>query len=71
MCLSDLHLTAALNRLLEIEENLFASEIIREKIFLNFKEEIPYSCQVEIEEFKEGRERYDIGAVIYVMREMA
>ena len=47
----------------------FASEIIREKIFLNFKEEIPYSCQVEIEEFKEGRERYDIGAVIYVMRD--
>lgn len=47
----------------------FASEIIREKIFLNYKEEIPYSCEVEIEEFKEGRERYDISAVIYVMRE--
>ena len=47
----------------------FASEIIREKIFLNYKEEIPYSCEVAIEEFKEGRERYDISAVIYVMRE--
>ena len=47
----------------------FASEIIREKILLNYKEEIPYSCEVEIESFKEGEERYDIGAVIYVMRE--
>ncbi len=47
----------------------FASEIIREKILLNYKEEIPYSCEVEIETFKEGEERYDIGAVIYVMRE--
>jgi len=47
----------------------FASEIIREKIFLNYKEEIPYSCQVEIEEFHEGAERYDISAVIYVMRD--
>ena len=47
----------------------FASEIIREKILLNYKDEIPYSCQVEIEYFKEGEERYDIGAVIYVMRD--
>ena len=47
----------------------FASEIIREKILLNYKEEIPYCCQVEIESLKEGEERYDIGAVIYVMRD--
>lgn len=47
----------------------FASEIVREKIFLNYKEEVPYSCEVEIEEFKEGAERYDISAVIYVMRD--
>lgn len=47
----------------------FASEILREKIFLNYSDEIPYSCQVEIEEFKEGSQRYDIKAVIYVMRE--
>ena len=46
----------------------FASEIIREKIFLNYKEEIPYSCEVAIEEFKEGAERYEISAIIYVMR---
>lgn len=47
----------------------FASEIIREKILLNYSQEIPYSCEVSIEEFKEGAERYDISAVIYVIRE--
>ena len=47
----------------------FASEIIREKILLNYKDEITYSCKVEIESFKEGEERYDISAIIYVMRD--
>lgn len=47
----------------------FASEIIREKILENYKEEIPYCCEVEIESFKEGKERFDIGAVIYVMKD--
>ncbi|MBQ1618320.1 MAG: GTPase Era [Bacteroidales bacterium] len=47
----------------------FASEIIREKILLFYKEEIPYSCEVVVESFKEGQERYDISAVIYVMRD--
>ena len=47
----------------------FASEIVREKIFLNRKEEVPSCCQVEIEQFKEGSERYDISGVIYVMRD--
>ena len=47
----------------------FASEIIREKILLNYDKEIPYCCQVEVDEFKEGAERYDISAVIYVMRD--
>ena len=46
----------------------FASEIIREKILLNYSQEIPYSCEVAVEEFKEGESRYDISAVIYVMR---
>ena len=47
----------------------FASEIIREKILLNYSEEIPYCCEVEVETFKEGTERYEIGAVINVMRD--
>ena len=47
----------------------FASEIIREKILLNYSQEIPYSCEVVVEAFKEGAERYEISAVIYVMRD--
>lgn len=47
----------------------FASEIIREKILLNYGQEIPYCCEVSVEEFREGEERYDISAVIYVMRD--
>ena len=47
----------------------FAEEIIREKILLNYKEEIPYCCQAQVETFKEDADRYDISAVIYVMRD--
>ena len=47
----------------------FASEIIREKILENYDKEIPYCTEVVIEKFKEGDERYDIGAVINVMRD--
>jgi GTP-binding protein Era len=47
----------------------FASEIIREKIFLTYSKEIPYSAEVAIEEFKEEEELYRISAVIYVARE--
>jgi len=47
----------------------FAQEIIREKILLNYSQEIPYCCEVGIESFKEGQERYDISAVIYVARD--
>lgn len=46
----------------------FASEIIREKILLQYSQEIPYCCEVVVDAFKEGEERYDISAVIYVMR---
>ena len=47
----------------------FAQEIIREKILLNYSQEIPYCCEVNVESFKEGAERYDISAIIYVMRD--
>ena len=47
----------------------FASEIIREKIFLNYSQEIPYSVEVTIEEFIENDQRYSIRAVINVMRD--
>lgn len=47
----------------------FASEIIREKIFLTYSKEIPYCTEVAIEEFKEESNLYLISAVIYVARE--
>jgi GTP-binding protein Era len=47
----------------------FMSEIIREKIFIHYKKEIPYSCEVEVTEFKNRGERTDIRAEIYVERE--
>ncbi|MBN2762160.1 MAG: GTPase Era [Bacteroidales bacterium] len=50
-------------------ERFFVSEIIREKILRNYKQEIPYSCQVEIESFTEGEGLDRIRAVIYVLRE--
>ncbi|MFA5713085.1 MAG: GTPase Era [Bacteroidales bacterium] len=47
----------------------FASEIIREKIFIQYRKEIPYSTEVVIEEFKEEPEINRISAIIYVARE--
>lgn len=50
-------------------ERFFASEIIREKIFLNYEQEIPYSCEVGIESFKEEKDIIRVRAVIYVERD--
>lgn len=50
-------------------ERFFVTEIIREKILVQYKKEIPYSVEVEVEEFKEAKERIDIRAVIHVARE--
>lgn len=49
-------------------ERFFASEIIREKIFLNYKKEIPYSTEVAIEDFHEEEKIIRIRANIYVER---
>jgi GTP-binding protein Era len=52
-------------------ERFFASEIIREKIFLQYQKEIPYSCEVVIDEFKEDPESKGlirIYSTIYVAR---
>ena len=50
-------------------ERFFASEIIREKIFLNYEQEIPYSTEVSITSFKEEEEIIRISATIYVERD--
>jgi GTP-binding protein Era len=47
----------------------FVSEIIREKLLLNYQKEIPYSCEVHIDSYKESPEIDRISAVIYVARD--
>jgi GTPase len=49
-------------------ERFFASEIIREKIFTNYKKEVPYSCEVVITEFKEKDDIIVIRSEILVER---
>ncbi|MGC3979603.1 MAG: GTPase Era [Paludibacteraceae bacterium] len=47
----------------------FVTEIIREKILLNYEKEIPYSAEVEVEQFQEEENLIRINAVIYVERD--
>lgn len=47
----------------------FASEIIREKILLNYDKEIPYCCEIEIDAYKEEPTIDRISATIYVARQ--
>lgn len=47
----------------------FVAEIIREKILLQFKKEIPYSVEVEITDYKEDEQITRINATIFVERE--
>ena len=50
-------------------ERFFASEIIREKILLNYRKEVPYSVEVEIESYSESDDIINISAVIHVERD--
>ena len=47
----------------------FVSEIIREKIFLNYHEEVPYSTEVIVDAYKEEDKIINIMAYIFVIRE--
>jgi GTP-binding protein Era len=47
----------------------FVTEIIREKILLNYDKEIPYSVEVEVEQFQEDERLIRINAVVYVERD--
>jgi GTP-binding protein Era len=49
-------------------ERFFAAEMVREKIFKLYKKEVPYSCEVAIEEFKEDDDIIRIRGTIYVER---
>ncbi|MDO9340621.1 MAG: GTPase Era [Bacteroidales bacterium] len=50
-------------------ERFFASEIIREKILVNYQKEIPYSVEIEIESFTEEKNLIKIRALIHVIRD--
>lgn len=47
----------------------FVTEIIREKILLNYDKEVPYSTEVIVEKFDESETAIHIMAVIYVERD--
>lgn len=49
-------------------ERFMVAEIIREKIFRHFKQEIPYSVEVVVVSFKDEDDRLKISAEIYVNR---
>lgn len=57
------------DQLTDKTERFVASEIIREKILLNYKKEVPYSVEVNIDEFKEEEDIIRIRAVILVARD--
>ncbi|MBL7850618.1 MAG: GTPase Era [Cyclobacteriaceae bacterium] len=50
-------------------ERFFAAEIIREKIFYNYSQEIPYSTEVGIEDFKDEEKILRIRATLFVERD--
>ncbi len=50
-------------------ERFFMAEIIREKIFMNYKKEIPYSCEVVVHSFKDEENIVRISADIMVARD--
>lgn len=50
-------------------ERFLVGEMIREKILIHYKQEIPYAVEVEIESFKEEAKLIRIYAIIYVERE--
>jgi GTP-binding protein Era len=61
------------DQLTDRNERFFVAEIIREKILLQYKQEIPYSVEVRIESFKEdittaGKPIVRIQATIFVSR---
>ena len=56
------------DELTDLPSRFLVNEIIREKILQYYDKEVPYSVEVEVEEFKEDDKRINIMAVIYVER---
>ena len=51
------------------DERFFAAELLREKLFLEMGEELPYRCEVVIDSFKEEGRLRRIEATILVERD--
>lgn len=49
-------------------ERFFTEEIIRERIFTQYFEEIPHACAVQVEDFRDGNPAR-VSAIVYVERE--
>lgn len=56
-------------QLTDKSERFFAAEMIRERIFVNLKKEVPYSCEVIITDFKEDEDIIRMRAQILVERD--
>lgn len=57
------------DQLTDRDERFFAAELLREKLFMEMGEELPYRCEVVIESFKEEGRLRRIEATILVERE--
>ncbi len=57
------------DELTDRNDRFFVSEIIREKILLYYQKEVPYSVEVEVEEFKEEDKLLRLRCVINVARD--
>lgn len=57
------------DELTDKNERFFVSEIIRGRILRNYRKEIPYAVQVEVDRFRETEDMISIGSIIYVERE--
>jgi GTP-binding protein Era len=57
------------DELTDRSQRFFVSEIIREKILLNFSKEVPYSVEVVVDTFKEEEKIVRILAYLFVSRE--
>jgi GTPase len=57
------------DELTDRSERFFMQEIIREKILFHYQKEIPYSTEVEVEEFRDEANMLSVRGIIYVERE--
>jgi len=57
------------DELSDLNERFFVSEMIREQIFIHYKQEIPYSSEVAVDSFQEKNGILHISATIFVERD--